>query len=256
MRDPHVVSITYRLAVVSEGHSFKEPPPVERQTREFSMRLADEVVTFEMTKHCASEAEARGTVEPFLRAWEIAEGLRRRVPLIRFDFVASEIVDRNPPPPGSVKILGAVAVVAGATVTASLSIESGIYPDPPADFAVDGEVETLWGRWVRYRAGLEPLQTMAYFCLTVLEMHGGRAMAARRFSISSKVLSKIAMLSTEAGDPETARKATAKMRPITAAESAWLEAALIKIIRRVGEVAADRNAERKSITMADLPDLN
>ena len=104
-------------------------------------------------------------------------------------------------------------------------------------------------------AGREPLQTMAYFCLTVLQMHGGRAGAAARFGISQGVLATVARLSTEAGDVATARKASPQLRALTAEEQGWLEAAVKAMIRRAGEVAAAPSAPRSQLTMSDLPAL-
>ena len=104
-------------------------------------------------------------------------------------------------------------------------------------------------------AGREPLQTMAYFCLTVLQMHGGRAGAAARFGISQGVLATVARLSTEAGDVATARKASPQRRALTAEEQGWREAAVKAMIRRAGEVAAAPSAPRSQLTMSDLPAL-
>ena len=97
---------------------------------------------------------------------------------------------------------------------------------------------------------------MAYFVLTVLEMHGGRRKAAVRFGIAGPVLSTVGHLSSKTGDVTTARKADAAARPLTSQETQWLEAAVPAIIRRVGEVAAVGSAATPTpLTMADLPPL-
>lgn len=96
---------------------------------------------------------------------------------------------------------------------------------------------------------------LAYFCLTVLELHGGRSGAAARFGISSRLLDTLGRLATETGDESTARKALADLRLPTPAETQWLEAAVQTLIRRVGEVAASPNASATQITLADLPQL-
>jgi hypothetical protein len=57
------------------------------------------------------------------------------------------------------------------------------------------------------------------------------------------------------GDLSTVRKVTAKMRPPTAAEQAWLEAAVKMLVRRAGEVAAAPGAALPQLTMSDLPRL-
>lgn len=128
------------------------------------------------------------------------------------------------------------------------------WPDPPTDFMLDADTEALWNRWERYDGGEEPLQSMAYFCLTLLEMHGGRSGAAARFGVSSKVLATLARISSETGDPASARKAKGARRPISPAEEAWIEAAVKLLVRRAGQIAAHvRNLPE--ITVADLPKL-
>jgi len=57
-------------------------------------------------------------------------------------------------------------------------------------------------------AGDEPLPSMAYFCLTVLEYQAkNREAAAKQYAIDLKVLKKLGGL-TAKGDPMTARKVT------------------------------------------------
>ena len=79
MRDPHVVALRYRV-ITDEAVAFDNPPPVERETEAFRMRLADGIVTLEMKDHHSSEEAAREHVEPYLGAWEVfvALGLGRR----------------------------------------------------------------------------------------------------------------------------------------------------------------------------------
>ena len=98
------------------------------------------------------------------------------------------------------------------------------------------------------------MQSMAYFCLTVLEhARGGRAGVASHYSIAMKVLDTLARLATDTGDERTARKVTKRLRPITDAERTWLEAAVKALIRRAGEVAA--GVSPSPLTMGDLPPL-
>lgn len=257
MRDPHVVSLGYRL-VSDETVTFsKQAAPVEAESDGFKVRLADDSLVVEMLDHHASEESARVAVEPYLRAWEISHALQvGGQPEFRFEFVRAEVIDRDPPPPGTPQTIELSALVHGrAIVSATLSVERGLLPEPPSTFVVNSDVETLWVRWRAYRDGREPLQGMAYFALTVLEMHGGRRAAAARFHIEKTVLSTLGRLASEAGDLTTARKARAATRPLTPQETAWIEATVIAIIRRVGEVAAASGAAETRLTMADLPAL-
>jgi hypothetical protein len=254
MRDPHVETLHYEL-VPSERTSFSAPPLVAERSA-FKLQLADGHLTVEMREHYASESEARDSVDPFLRAWEIQHALWAGSAEIHFKFERSKIIERDPPQPGAPQTIELSSIVHGrAIVGATLSVTRGSYPAPPTDFEVSPDVETLWQRWEGYVGGREPLQGMAFFCLTVLRMHGGQAGASKRFGISTKILRTLSYLASETGDAATARKATPNLRPISGEERAWLEAAVKALVRRVGEVAADPGAARPQLTMGDLPSL-
>src|SRR5579862_7067126 len=89
-----------------------------------------------------------------------------------------------------------VLLQGGGDTTLSIVVGRARYPEPPTDFTADPDVETMWRRWEGFLADREPLPSMAYFCLTVVESHGGRAGAARRLGISLPVLHTIGRLAT------------------------------------------------------------
>jgi hypothetical protein len=258
MRDPHVASLRYRF-VAGETVSFDCPPPVERETEAFRMRLEDGVATFEMLEHHASEETARRRVEEYLRAWEIDVALRFGRGEVRFEFEGADVIDRDPPPPGTgVVIYAKAAMAAAGALTATGHVTRRQYPDPPDKFVVSPDVETMWYRYEGYLRGREPLATMAYACLTLLEAStGGRNRAAKRYSIEIDVLRALGRLTSSIGDTETARKfkGLSERRPHTGAEKAWIDAAVKALIRRVGEWAFDPGASLPQITMSDLPKL-
>jgi hypothetical protein len=123
-------------------------------------------------------------VEPRLRAWELAHALKQGHPEFRFDFEDAETIDRDPPPPrepGSPQVVE-IGLASEINVAGSLGVKvtRAAYPEPPTDFAVDPDVETLSQRWQGYLAEREPLQAMAYFCLTLFELRGGGRRGAGR----------------------------------------------------------------------------
>lgn len=252
MRDPHVTRLRYRLAPAERTTYAPTAPPVAYAATSFTARLEGGVLVVEMVDHYATEEEARSAVEPALRAWEILAALNAGRPQFEFEFDNAELIDRDPPPPGAPKVVhGKAALSLAAAISARASVEHGVYPPAPIGFVYDPDVETLYGRWRGYLEGREPLQSMAYFCLTVIKSRGGAA----RYSISAKVLETMGRLATEPGDSRTARKITTKLRPLQGSELAWLEAAVKEMIRRAGEVAASPDQRLAQITMADLPPL-
>jgi hypothetical protein len=236
---------------------FSETAPFEVETAAFRVSYGGRTVVVEMIEHHATVESARAAVEPYLRVWEIDDALKLGRPQISFGFERAVLIDRDPPPsfdpglPENVEAAGIGSAEAFGIPTVTVPRP---FPKPPTGFALSPDLDTLFERWRGYLAGREPLQGMAYFCLTVLEIYGGESGAAERFSVSRNVLETIGNLS-HTGDPLTARKARAMSRPLNANGTAWLEAVVRALIRRVGEVAANPAGSFTEITMADLPPL-
>ena len=126
------------------------------------------------------------------------------------------------------------------------------YPAPAKHFVLTPNAESLWLRYVGFLEGREPLLSMAYFCLTVLESaSGSRGAASKRYRISEKVLRKLGELTATRGDRLSARKATARpQQSLSGAESAWIQSVVKALILRAGEeIYAD------SSYWIDFPDL-
>lgn len=258
MSDPHVEALRYKLVVLRDGVTYREGlPPVERDLDGFSIRLSHDVLTVTMHDHYPTRFDAMKAVEPYLYAWRADAALAASgPPEFEFEYQDVTVIDRDPPDTstGSVHVKAGVAFATAVAFSGTVAIEHGTYPVPPDHFALDEDTEALWNRWQGYVEGSEPLQSMAYACLTMLEMHSGRLGASAWFNVSGTVLGKLGHLSTEPGDPQTARKMTAKLRPLEPQERAWLEAAVKALIRRAGEIAAGVEG-LPEITMANLPEL-
>ena len=254
MRDPHVVRLLYGVTS-GPNISYKNPPQLSFDSVLGLFDLADSVLTIEPAEHFASESAARDAVSPFLRAWEVETDLVRNFGTIRFEFLRSEVVDRDPPKPGEavlVAIAGSIVLVGSGTATLTLGMSQ--YPEPPRAFSVTVDVERAHRRWQLFREGKEPLPSMAYFVLTLFESAAGsRRDAASTFAVDYDVLDMLGRLSSTRGDPETARKAPkgAPFTELSGAESHWVEQAVRRLIVRLGEHAS--GASLSQIAMRDLP---
>lgn len=256
MRDPHVVRLRYSLKA-PESVTYKGPPAVHFSRPEFELILNDQAAVCIMASHYATVEAARAVVDPCLRAWEIKAALDLSDLGLRFVYEDAEVIDRHPPPPGSPQILtGSAAVALGSAFSGTLHVTRSRYPEPPVDFQLTPDVETLWQRYMIYQKGAEPLNAMAYFCLSLVQSSANsRTEAARQFRIDLAVLKKLGELTSERGDETTARKAPrgAAFTPMSATDREWVEAAVKALIRRVGEEAA--GASLALIRMDDLPPL-
>ena len=251
MNDPHVVALNYRIEHAS-WVDWSTAEPLELHEDAFSVRVEDMRVRFLMKEHHATEDDACTAVEDYLRAWEFDAALRHDPGAFKLRFVRSEIEDRNPAP-GTVH-----ALASPITATAELGVARGTvlppsYPAPPSTgLRSDPDVERMFNRYAKYRDRREPLTSMTYFCLNVLEEStGDRPKAAKRYGISKCVLDQLGNLSSIRGGSD-ARKAAGVHHDLTGQESQFLEAAVKAIIRRAAEYAYDPNASLRPITMRDL----
>jgi hypothetical protein len=261
MRDPHVVALHYRIAV-DPKLTLNDPHPIEYETATFSLRLADGHLRGEIKDDPATRADASGELEQYLHSWEIHSNLLHGRGTMQVDFekmeatsgvVPSElrsVFEKRGKPPIGIPILRVRSRLTHAQ-----------YPNPPDKFFASRDVVDMWNRYEGFLAGKEPLPGMAQYCLTVVEQSVGgpqaRKRAASRYAIHPDVLSQLGCLTSEVGDARTGRKRVPgqTLRPHTSAEAAWMDATVTRIIRRVGEWAADPTATWPQITMEDFPRL-
>ncbi|MFI5252979.1 MAG: hypothetical protein ACHQQQ_11180 [Bacteroidota bacterium] len=256
--DLHVVSLHYTLRK-NEKLSYVNPPALKFDSPEGNFELADGKLRCEMKKNFATEEEARKVVDPFLKAWEIDADLRLGRGTLRFDFKRAEIVDRSPVIPDDnhkhIILSAETGAISVAGHSAIICRTQNTYPEPPRSFRLTPDADSLWFRYQGYLDGREPLLSMVYFCLTVLESTAnGRNSASRKYNIALTILDKIGDLTSKHGDHRIARKASKGGNPpLTGEECVWLETAVKLLIWRVGD-----NLEAISlspITMADLPKI-
>lgn len=262
MRDPHVVSLHYRLQT-RESVQFKNPPPAEGESGHFRYRLADGRLSVELIEHHPDEASARMRVDPFLRAWELDFNLRHGVGGMWFEFDRSEVIDRGPPQSGEPTVLTAVfKSVCSAWAVFQSSASHSQYPPPPTGLAWTATVDQMWHRYQQFEAGREPLLSMAYFCLSALEGTTGQPRGARTavcsmYSIDQAVRDELGDLVSDRGSPTEARKLghSATHDPLTETEREWVKQVVRALIRRKAEYDADPTRPLPRITLGDFPQL-
>jgi hypothetical protein len=242
VRDPHVASLRYRVED-NPRVTFADQEGVQTQTDIFHVKLSDGLLVLEPKLHFASVEAARVESDLFVRSWEIDVFLKYGSKELTFIFDSAEVIDLDPPPPGS-QVIG----VGSGTVTINMSASGSDhqvrrhYPRPPEQFRDSPDVETLWNRYEGFKNGREPLLSMAYFCLTfILVKAGGRSQAAKQYKIDDAVLSRLGMLTSRKGDEKSARKVNkdSPLTPLSPEEAAWVEEMVKTIIRRVGESSSN-----------------
>jgi len=265
MKEPHVVSLVYR-AESAKDITYDDPPPVEIDKDKWEGCLENGILTCRMKTHYASVSAARKEIESYLRAWEVNANLSQGKGSIRFVYQDANVIDLAPQRTGHGVVVCGKAIAMGiGTATVSVQISRKNYPPPPENFAVSPDVETLLYRYQGYLDGKEPLPSMAYFCLKLIEVFYGqetktkeRQAAARSLRMEFRVLSELGRLTTTKGDITTARKPPAQgiWQPLSGTERRWIEAVIRRLIYRVGEYAAcGGSSSLNEATLRDFPPL-
>ena len=257
MNDPHVAALIYRVEH-GETVAYDEAAPLVREEQAFRLEVEDKRVRFVLKDHYATEAEARKVIEEYIHIWEFDACLDRGPDFFRLRFHTAEIEDRNPPPPTpGVADVSMTATAGRPTVSMKLTVVPPNYPTPPANVSLAPNIETMYQRYMGYCRGREPLASMAYFCLTVLEhstgkKKGTRPAAGKKYQIGKQVLDRIGELSAEKGGSE-ARKADGVATELTESERRFLKEAIRRMIRRAAEKAYDPHKSLPEILLSDLP---
>ena len=224
---------------------------------EFHVKIANEKVCFKFNKHHATEEAAKRSIAEYICAWEVVAGLMGGPDCFKLKYDGAQIEDRKPTP--GVLVLNGSPLRSEVTISkADVTVSPSHYPSPPLGLKITPDVQTLYDRYMGYLRGKEPLASMAYFCLTVLERStekkNSRKVASETYGIKLEVLKKIGNLSSEKGGQQ-ARKAVGKDEDLTTQDRRFLEEAIKAVIRRAAERAHDPDRDLLQISMADLPAL-
>ena len=282
MNDPHVVALSYNVKP-SASVDYREAKPRDYEEGNFSVRIEDQKVCFTMKTHYATEEEALEAVREYIELWEFATGLERGPDKFKLVYQEPNIVDRRPSAKSDdfADVSGAFRSPAGA-LSAGISSLSQYPPPPPSGLKITPDVRSMYDRLMGHRSGKEPLASMAYFCLTVLEISTRdrckkakdagpksskgekygvelasvvcpqvvptwRAKAAEMYGIERAVLNKIGHLSSKKG----ARKADGQ-EALTDPEARFLKEAIKALIHRAAEVAYGPVSRLPEIKLTDF----
>lgn len=257
MRDPHIVSLTYKI-VSPENVQYTDAHTLASSTAQLHLEIKDGLLKIEPKTHFDSVESARKVLDPYLRSWEIFTGVKSGRIGIFFTYLDAVVVDRNPSSDSN-PIMQATDVIAGIPSVDKpiLGEKRKSYPEPPEFFEVSADVETLWHRYQMYLDSYEPLLSMAYACLTFCEFvtSKNRKAFAKNFKFSNHILNKLGDLTSNKGDAKTARKFKNPLSrtQLINEERIWIEEAIKLLIRRVGE--RQHLTLLDEVTMSNLPPL-
>lgn len=176
---------------------------------------------------------------------------------MRFEYERSAVEDIDPQP-GMVNVFAETATGSGSAFGAGVVTHvNREYPAADPGFTRTPLTDRLIARLRRTRDGGETWPAFAYFVLTAPEDEFGvppnkRRSAARTLVVDWPVVQKLGAI-TARPDHEIGRKAAKNPDPVTGSERAWMEAVVVRFIRRIGELAG--GGPLAPITMADFPPL-
>lgn len=266
MNDPHVESVTYRV-VYHYTTIYRDVPPAMWETDFFVMHLSGEVAEFQLKEHFSTVGDAREAIEAALKDWQMLIGLARSPDEILFVQPSARVTERQPTS-GSRDATAAIEAHVSVNASAILAVRRKDYPAFPTQFRRSPEVESMYRHYCEFHQGGGRLTELAYYCLTVLENAAAqfpfasrkakkRLRVAAKYRIHPDVLETMGGLSAK-GSPDEARKAPkdGNWQPLTSSEKAWLHEAVQQLIRRAGEVAADRAGLLAEIGLSSLPPMS
>lgn len=245
----HIQSLIYK---------FNSRTPIAEDAEQLDFRndfghfvLKEGILTVNLSSENNTDSEARNSLKEFLLAWSFEHELRQ-TSWIDFFFAFSYSISKN----------GEIVSQSSDNLDyllqkddSNLIIELRSYPSPP-EITLTQEMKTIWHRFNRAIIGIgEPIQSVAYYALTVIEqLAGGRQQASEKYAINMDVLRKLGELTSTRGEPLNARKALSKgYNPLTKKEAYWIDLTLRNIVHHIGLVNAGRKPE--FLTFNDLPQI-
>ncbi len=285
MNDPHVVALFYNIKH-KKSVDYSKAEPLEREKEDFTIKIENDKACFTMKAHYATEEEARKAVEEYIQVWELDAALQEGPNAFTLEFSCPKIEDRNPLPvrraPGDIEATYAYSPQPRMEGKLCVTHLYSSYPPPPSGMKITPDVRSMYDRLMGHLSDKEPLASMAYFCLTVLEASTGdrckkakdaehkrskgemygvelasvvcprvvpsrRATAAEMYRIELAVLKKTGHLSSVKG----ARKASGQ-ETLKDPEDRFLKEAIKALIHRAAEVAYGPVSRLPEIKLTDL----
>ena len=259
MNKPHIDKLFYTI-ITKDNVDYENAPAVSLENETFKMVTSNNEVTFEMKKQFSLEQDARIATDEFLNKWGIIIGLENDPDDIRFKFDRSEVVDLEPNQNGNnVNLSVSVCAHVHCVDHVTLHVSRHKYPDPPDQFSISPDVETMYLRYKAYREGRDTLLSMAYLLLTVAQSKSAtRREAAKKLRVEKEILDTLGKLCSTKGDEREARKAPRNgvFIPLEHKEREWVLAACKLLIKRCGEFEFCGTENLFQLKMDSLPSLN
>jgi hypothetical protein len=258
MNDPHVEKLYYQFISENLNDIFEKAEPLKLTIGSFDVELCKGILIVSPQQHFASEESAKTAFQPFLDSWKTIAFLSPSKFRINFLFEKSEIIDRKPNSGNVSLYVGGISTgVSFGKATLSRIINK--YPAPDDNFVVSPLIDELVFRLQQYKDGKQTLPQVSYYILEKLEKEFVKIKIRKRKELSKILIIEFAVLDkignfSNKPDAKIGRHAALVEKAITSKELRWLEEAIFKLVKRVGEYYAD-SENLPLILMSDLPEL-
>lgn len=257
MNKSHIDKLFYKI-IIKDNVDYVNAPAVSLENETFKMVTRNNEVIFEMKRPFSSEQDAKIVTDEFLNKWEIIIGLENAPDDIRFKFYRSEVVHFEPNK-NECNVNLSVSSVGDFEDHATNHVSHHKYPDPPDQFSISPDVETMYLRYKAYCEGRDTLLSMAYLLLTVTQSKAAtRREAAEKLRIEKEILDTLGELCSIKGDESEARKAPPNgvFIPLEHKEREWILATCKLLIKRCGEFEFCGTENLFQLKIDNLPSLN
>ena len=195
MKYPRVNALHY---VIEHDSSidYLAAQPLSRHEASFDLHVDDKRVCFTMKESYATAEEAREAIGPYIDGWELEAGFQHGPNKFKLRFGGADLEDLDP---STGQVVEQPSTPLPLVMIGEVRVTEGVpyYPSPsPIAVLFNPDVRSMFDRYMGYRGSREHLATMAYFCLTVLEISTGqrrsiRKAAAKHYGIDQEILDRI-----------------------------------------------------------------
>ena len=170
MPDRYVKALFYEIR---HGPSvdYDKAEPLTDSAEHFDVGVSDVKATFEFKTLFETEDQALEAVSDYIERWEVATPLRFGPDAFRLEY-KMPLIEEESPVLGKPRTMGSAHVRFESSGDLTVVNHPPAYPEPPSasnGIRLTPDVRSMFNRYVDCFSGEERLDSMAYFCLTVLE---------------------------------------------------------------------------------------
>jgi hypothetical protein len=188
------------------------------------------------------EEAARAALDPLLADWSAVIELDHHLPL-RFRFVGARVRKSREDEDESPVLYRVSRELGIAYELAEVDAKLHVLP-PPSPFADSSDLRVIRERLREYRLGRERLLALGYYAYTAFtRRYGGHKNAPTAMDVDPTIFAALNDLTSNRSSLQHERKSLHGKPQLTEKERAWVEAAIVALVKQAGCSRRERASE-------------